>query len=104
MSNTRIVELDATGIRFFSEYDEAAYFEWLKKFVCIQKVEGRGQTLSITVDTEAVNEDALREFLALFLRYEIDMRQLRAFDCDEFADWFRDKRAYWYTQVFGEPD
>jgi hypothetical protein len=101
MSAARIVELEATGVRYFSGHDEAAFFEWLKKIPCVQKIEGRGRTLHIAVELDALNEDALREFLALFRRYGVDMRQLARFDRDEFADWFRDERAYWFTQVFG---
>jgi hypothetical protein len=39
--------------------------------------------------------------LALFRRYGVELRQLAAFDRDEFAEWFRDKQAYWHKDVFG---
>lgn len=103
MNEVSIIELEATGVRFFSEYDESAFFDWLNKLVCVQKYEGRGRTLYITVNSEAVDEDALREFLALFRRYGVAMRQLIVFDRDEFADWFREERAYWYSEVFRQP-
>jgi hypothetical protein len=103
MNEVNIIELEATGVRFFSEYDESAFFDWLNKLVCVQKYEGRGKTLYITVNSEAVDEDALREFLALFRRYGVAMSQLIAFDRDEFADWFHEERAYWYSEVFGQP-
>lgn len=102
MSKVNIIELEATGVRFFSEYDESAFFDWLNKLECVQNYEGRGRALYITVNSEAVNEDALREFLALFRRYGIAMRQLIAFDRDEFADWFHEEQAYWYSEVFGQ--
>lgn len=96
----KTVELEATSVRFFSTHDESAFFEWLDKVKCIQKYEGRGQTLYITVHADAVDEEALRELLALFHRYGVAMPQLVKFDRPEFAKWFHDKRAYWYSSVF----
>jgi len=57
--------------------------------------------LFILVNSAAVDEVGLREMLALFRRYGIALRQLAIFDWDEFADWFRDERAYWYKDIFG---
>jgi len=100
MNDLKTVELEVTETRFFSEFDESAFFEWLDKLPCVQKYVGRGKTLYITINSDAVSEDALREFLALFRRYGVEMRQLAAFDRREFSEWFRDKRAYWYADVF----
>lgn len=97
---TNIVEIEATEVRFFSQYDESAFFDWLKKISCVKKSEGRGSTLYILIDRMSVDEDALRELLALFHRYDIDMRQLVTFDCTEFSTWFHNKQAYWYKKVF----
>jgi hypothetical protein len=43
----------------------------------------------------------VREFLALFFRYGIDMQQLRCFDTPEYAHWFRATEKYWHGRVFG---
>ena len=95
------VELQATGVRFFSQGDEGAFFAWLDKLPFVARYEGRGRTLYISINSMAVDEDGLREMLALFRRYGVELRQLAAFDRDEFAEWFRDKQAYWYKDVFG---
>jgi hypothetical protein len=100
MNEVKTVELEATNIRFFSEFDESGFFEWLDKLACVQKYTGRGKILYITINSDAVDEEALREILALFRRYGIAMRQLIAFDRQEFAEWFHDRRAYWYTDIF----
>jgi hypothetical protein len=94
------VELEAASVRPFSPHDESAFFEWLDKLKCIEKYEGRGPTLCITVNVDAVDEGALRELLSLFRRYGLNMEQLIAFDRPEFVRWFRDRRAYWYSSVF----
>ena len=103
MSISSVIELQATGVRFFSQGDEEAFFSWLSKLTCVKRYEGRGLTLYISVDPEAVDEDGLRELLAMFRRYGVELKQLAVFDRDEFADWFRSDQAYWYKEVFGAP-
>jgi hypothetical protein len=95
------VELKATGMRFFSQGDESAFFAWLDKLPIVERYEGRGSTLYLLVRSEAVDESGLRELLALFTRYRIGLRQLLALDREEFADWFRNEKAYRYEEIFG---
>lgn len=71
------------------------------KLPFVDRYEGRGPTLYASINPLAVDEDGLREMLALFRRYGIGLRQLAVFDRDEFSEWFRDKRAYWHKDVFG---
>jgi hypothetical protein len=95
------VELAATDVGFFSRYDEYAFFEWLEKLKFVIGRKGRGRTLYITVAVEDVDEDGLRELLALFHRYGVALKQLSVFDREEFAQWFRYDKAFWYDEVFG---
>lgn len=99
-TKSRVVQLEATGVRFFSRCDEDAFFAWLNKLPFIERWEGRGRTIYIAVDYEAVDEDGLREILSLFRRYEVDLRQLAFLDRKEFSDWFHNKKAYWYKDIF----
>ena len=101
MTTSTEVELKARATRFFSQLDERAFFDWLKRLRCVSNVEGRGDTLFIRVVESKVDETALRDLLALFWRYGISMKQLAVFDKREFADWFQDEGAYWYQSVFG---
>lgn len=94
--------LIAKRVWYYSENDEAAFFEWLDKLACVKRYEGELDVLNIHVDKSKVDEHALRELLALFHRYRVDMKQLRVFDRDEFAGWFRDPRAYWHAAVFDD--
>lgn len=103
MNEEKVIPLEAARVRFFSTYDEAAFFEWLKKLPCIISCEGIGRVIHLQVNAGSVDEDALRELLSLFRRYGIAMQQLSAFDQDQFADWFHDKRAYWYAEIWGTP-
>ena len=96
-----IVELQATAVRFFSQGDEAAFFGWLKTMPFVEHIEGRGRTLYIKINSSAVDEDGLRELLAMLRRYSVDLAQLVAFDREEFAEWFRRDDAYWHKDIFG---
>jgi hypothetical protein len=101
MTTASTVELKAQATCFFSQLDETAFFEWLKKLSCVLTFEGKGDTLSIRVLQSRIDEYALRELLALFHRYRIDMKQLSVFDKRGYAGWFHSKEAYWYESVFG---
>jgi len=44
----------------------------------------------------------MRELLALFYRYKIDMKQLQIFLNKNNKQWFQDNtKAYWHRRVFG---
>lgn len=103
MTTTSEVELKAQKVRYFSQLDEKLFFDWLKMLPCVSNVEGKGDTLLIRVLESKVDEYALRELLALFRRYGISMKQLKAFDRRPLGDWFRNKDAYWYKAVFATP-
>ncbi|OLL31662.1 hypothetical protein BTH42_11165 [Burkholderia sp. SRS-W-2-2016] len=97
---TNEIALSAKRVRYYSECDETAFFEWLDKLSCVKRYEGELDVLSIYVDETKVDENALRDLLALFRRFAVEMEQLRVFDRQEFAPWFRDPRAYWHAVVF----
>ncbi|MBF0474977.1 MAG: hypothetical protein HQK59_03935 [Deltaproteobacteria bacterium] len=101
MTDATIIELEARRVRFFSPGDEEAFFEWLNKLHCVREYVGRSYVLHVSINKADVDEDALRELLALFHRYGVDMKQLCVFDCSDFAEWFRDSTAYWFDSVFG---
>jgi len=99
-STSGLIELVADAVVFFSPADEAAFFDWSRKVASLKKCEGRGPAIIFTIDTSKTLEADLRELIGLFFRYRIPMGQLRVFDLDRFAHWFRDKNSYWYEQVF----
>ena len=95
------VELQAFSVGFFSQGDETAFFAWIKSMPFVEQIEGHGRSLFMKVNASAIDEDGLRELLALFRRYEVDLAQLVAFDREEFAEWFRHADAYWHNDIFG---
>ena len=80
MGEAEKVLLQTKPLRYYSQYDEAAFFEWLDKLACVTKYEGRGDTLFKEVQPALVDEAALRELLALFFRYNFDLKQFAVFD------------------------
>lgn len=91
------------NVIFYSENDEAAFFEWLGKIKCITRFEGARNKLYVHIAVGAVSKQELLELIALFFRYRIDMSQLQAFLTEENREWFYDnKKAYWHPQVFGD--
>jgi hypothetical protein len=98
------VVLAATGVRYYSEGDEAAFFGWLDKIPCVDHYTGSGETLYITVSCKQMSEVCLRELIALFFRYRVDMKQLSVFSSAANRAWFKNPEAYWYNGVFGAKD
>ncbi|MBF6469708.1 hypothetical protein IU427_31760 [Nocardia beijingensis] len=101
MNSTGTVVIEATDVTYYSPQDEAAFFAWLDKISCIESYQGRVRTLYLTVDLDAVDEDGLREIVALYRRYNIDLKELRVLDADRVGPWFSDSDRWWHTEVFG---
>jgi hypothetical protein len=87
---------------FFSPGDEKACFDWLQSIPCVGSIGGRLRDIHIGVKKPPSNSE-LRELLALFYRYRIDMRPLAAFKNKRNAAWFaEDRDTFWYARVFGK--
>lgn len=95
-----IVVLQATGVTYFSSGDEDVFFGWLSSSLC-KKIKWRLRTLYISINLADVDDEGLRERLALFMRYKIPLRQLKVLDKDEFSAWFKDENKIWYKDIFG---
>lgn len=91
------------GVKFGSMHDEDAFFEWIKKIKCIQSFEGARDELYLDLISDRLEDLELRDIIALFRRYKVDMAQLKRFLTEDNKRWFFDnKRAYWYKKVFGK--
>jgi len=93
--------LTCKKVTFYSEGDELSFFKWLDSINCIEKCEGTDDTMYLTVNTKKPSDECLRELLALFHRYKVDMSQLEIFLNEKNKEWFFDrKQAYWHKKVF----
>jgi len=67
--------LRCRGTIFYSQLDEAMFFEALDRISAVTKYEGKGLDLFLTVPSR-MSGKAARELDALFRRYKVDRRQL----------------------------
>lgn len=79
--------LTCKSVSFYSFKDEDAFFEWVKRISCIEKFEGAGDELYLDIVDRKVTDDELRELIALFYRYKIDMKQLQRFVNEDNKEW-----------------
>jgi hypothetical protein len=86
-------------VRFYANGDEAAFHNWLGNIKTIRRVEGIGDAILLHLPRRLSNA-ALRELLALFHRYDIEMSQLAQFESPSNRAWFADPKKYWHKRVF----
>ena len=100
MTSKSAVTLRAKRVQFFSQHDEDAFFYWLERLKPFATARGEGDSIMIDVATDTLDDDQLRELLALCHRYQIDMRSLLVFENRGNMAWLRNKRAYWHQAMF----
>ena len=94
--------LTCKSVYFYSPVDESLFFEWIKRIPGIKKVGGVGDKLYLHFKTTSISDNDLRDLLAMFYRYKIDMKQLRQFLNEDNREWFYGKpKGYWHRRVFG---
>ena len=74
--------------------DEDSFFRWAKGIRCITSID-RGV---LSIESERVSEDELRELLALLTRYGLSIEPLRRLANASNDHWFNDPRAYWNVE------
>lgn len=87
--------------RYHSAGDEKAFFRWLESIPGVVAVRGVGGELEVTLRSRRLSDIALRELIALHLRYRLPMRHLAQFETDRNRAWFRQSGTPWFKAVFG---
>jgi|SRR5579862_2785857 len=101
MNNTNIV-LICKSVRFCARKDEDAFFNWIQTIDCIENTSAQGNELYLHIANHSLHDNDLRDLLALFYRYKINMKQLQVFLNEDNKPWFyENKKAYWHKKVFG---
>jgi hypothetical protein len=94
--------IECKRVKFYSPHDEDAFFEWINKIKSVTKYDGKLDELYLYIKNKNISNKDLRELIALFYRYNIDMKQLRIFLTKKNKEWFFDPpKGYWYKRVFG---
>lgn len=71
--------LTCKRVVYYSQLDEDAFFEWLKKINCIINIEGALDELYLDLKDGDLTYEDLSNLIAIFHRYKIDMKQLAEF-------------------------
>lgn len=87
---------------FLSMHDEAVLFGWLEEIKGVKDVHGEGTGVRVVFRRAHLSDDDLRELLALFCRYGMEMRDLARFETPRNRKWFRVPGKYWHARVFGK--
>lgn len=93
------MQIRVQGPTFLSPNDETAMFEWFGRITAIRNVSGEGRDLVIALKSSPTDAQ-LRDLLALFFRYRMDMTTLAALQTPENQSWFFDPGSYWFDAVF----
>jgi hypothetical protein len=89
-------------MKYYSHGDEAAFFSWLQSIPGVISVRGQGRELTIRLKSKKLSQTALRELLALYLRYNGRMSELAQFVNDTNRGWFQHPDAIWFKAVFAD--
>jgi len=102
MNGNKSYYLVCKSVCFYSAVDESLFFEWIKRIARIQKVDGAGDEFYLYFKNASISDNDLRDLLAMFYRYKIDMKQLGQFFNEDNKEWFYGKpKGYWHRRVFG---
>jgi hypothetical protein len=91
-----------TGVVFFHQNDERAFFEWLARISCVENYAGDGGRGLVVRLKRKPGKDDLWQLLALCHRYGVNMRQLAKFETARNRSWFCDPKMFWHQAVFAD--
>jgi hypothetical protein len=76
--------------------DEAAFIAWLEKIESIKEMYGEVRDIVLLFDDSGASDADFHELIALYRRYNIDRRGLKALVNKNNEDWVRD----WDEEIF----
>lgn len=88
-------------MQFLSPGDERAFFHWLEAIPGVVGVRGCGRELHIQLKSKRLSQSALREFIALYSRFDGCLSELAQFVNATNESWFRSPSTDWHDAVFG---
>jgi len=91
-----MIEVRASAVRFFSPMDEAAFFEWIKKLPSVSDVYGEIRDIVLCISEEGISKTDFHELIAIFRRYNIELRSLRVLVNETNEGWVKS----WEPEIF----
>ncbi len=95
---------------FYSQLDEAAYYQVLKSIRCVEDIrtktianpfiEGNHNQITLTMSEEYLSDEDLRNLIAVMTRYSVPMTALASQCNKRNSKWFKNPKMFWYAAVF----
>jgi len=99
MTTNASLVIVARSVRYYSASDERAFFEWLQRIDGFDHVKGIGEELHIHIK-EDIDEYGLRDLVALFFRYNVDLTQIPKVVSTRQHPWLLKRNMYWFSAMF----
>ena len=87
-------------VTFYSQNDETSFFEWLKRIVAINEIEGVGNEIRLHIENASIDDESLRDLIAIFYRYGIELTQLSQFKNKDNEEWFYENKFSYVSNSF----
>jgi hypothetical protein len=84
---------------WFAYSDEKNFFRWLESTPSVGKVVRVDRGLELQLK-EPVDDESLRDLIALLTRYDLDRSVLAVLATAKNRSWFKNKKSFWYNSVF----
>ena len=96
-----MIKLICDSVSFYTQSDEANFFNWLNSIECVQEVKGVGTEILLFISESEIQDEDLNDLIAIFTRYNINLKQLAQFKTNKNKHWFySNKQAFWHSNVF----
>lgn len=99
MTKNASLLLIARSMHYGSANDERAFFEWLERIDGFANAKGVGEELHVHIK-ESIDESSLRDLIALFFRYNIDLAQIPKVVSLHQHPWLLKPSVYWFSAMF----
>lgn len=87
---------------FYSDGDERRFFQGLKDVPAVKNINGLDRGLVVNLDLRQLNNDSVRELIALLWRYELSLISFRVLaEKHKKFSWLYDAKWYWHKRMFG---
>ena len=89
-------------VTFYSRGDERRLFQGLGDISAITDVTGVGRGLALKIDVRKLNDEMLRELIALLWRYGISLRPISVLCEKKKFVWISEDKFYWHKNMFDQ--